>query len=345
MILFDYFKTMKNFLFIFIFSPFCFYGQQYLTFNHNGIDRDFIYYEPNGLSDNAPLVVVAHGYSGSNSAIMSYSGMNGIANQNGFAVCYPKGTIDDMWGGQNFWNVGYDFHTSFTVDDVDFIVSLVNYLQTTYNLSEENTFMTGMSNGGELCYQIACESPGVFKAFAPVAGTIFPNGLSNNACNGSPVPIFEIHGDNDDVSLFEGDPNDQFWGPYLGIDSIVNIWTDINNLIELSIDTLPNINNNNKYTISYKYSSPGISEQVWLYKHKDGHSWDVDDISVEQEVWSFFSQYLTSSTLSVSQFDSFNDRKLIKVVNVLGQQVIPSSNKILFYVFNDGTVQKEIIMK
>ena len=49
--------------------------------------------------------------------------------------------------------------------------------------------MTGMSNGAELCYLIACEAPGFFKAFAPVAGTIFPNGLTNNSCADFSVPF------------------------------------------------------------------------------------------------------------------------------------------------------------
>ena len=95
-------------------------GQEFLTYNHNGINRDYIYYEPVDLPDNAPLVIVAHGYSDSHTSIMNYSGMNVIANQNGFAVCYPKGTTDNQWGGQNFWNVGYDFHEGYSVNDIDF---------------------------------------------------------------------------------------------------------------------------------------------------------------------------------------------------------------------------------
>ena len=211
---------MKKLIYIFLFTPIILIGQEYLTYNHNGINRDYIYYEPVDLPDNAPLVIVAHGYSDSHTSIMNYSGMNVIANQNGFAVCYPKGTTDNQWGGQNFWNVGYDFHEGYSVNDIDFLINLAQHLQATYNLSTENTFMTGMSNGAELCYQIACEAPGFFKAFAPVAGTIFPNGLTNNSCTDFSVPFFEIHGSNDDVTLFEGDANDQFWGPYLSIDSI-----------------------------------------------------------------------------------------------------------------------------
>ena len=177
---------------------------------------------------------------------MNYSGFNTLADQYGFAVCYPNGT-QDFWG-DNFWNVGYNFHAGSNVDDVDFLISLAHELQTSYNLSSINTFITGMSNGAELCYLIACESSGTFSAYAPVAGTIFTNGLPNGSCNGNPSPIFEIHGVNDNVSYFSGDPNDQFWGPYLGIDSILDFWVNTNGLDILEIDTLPNVNNNNKYT-------------------------------------------------------------------------------------------------
>ena len=81
---------MKKLIYIFLFTPIILIGQEYLTYNHNGINRDYIYYEPDGLPDNAPLVIVAHGYSDSHTSIMNYSGMNVIANQNEFAVCYPR---------------------------------------------------------------------------------------------------------------------------------------------------------------------------------------------------------------------------------------------------------------
>jgi len=47
---------------------------QYSTFNHNGLDREYIYYEPSDLPSNAPLIIVMHGYTGDASSIESYSG-------------------------------------------------------------------------------------------------------------------------------------------------------------------------------------------------------------------------------------------------------------------------------
>lgn len=53
-----------------------------------------------------------------------------------------------------------------------------------------------------------------------------------------------------------------FGGPYLGIDSIINYWANNSNLTNLSLDTLANLNNNLKFTISYKYSSNNSMNEV-----------------------------------------------------------------------------------
>ena len=332
---------MKNIIIFFFLLPLSVFSQQYLNYNHNGINRDYILYRPSGLSPQAPLVFVTHGYSSSAQNIMNYSGFNLLALQNQFAVCYPQGTQDN--GGNNFWNVGYLFTSGSNVDDVDFLVSLAQDLQSTYNLSTSNTFMTGMSNGAELCYLLACETSGTFSAFAPVAGTIFTNGLPNGICNGYPVPIFEIHGDNDNVTYFAGDPNDQFWGPYLAIDSVMSFWVNTSGLNILDVDTLPNLNNNFKYTISYKYSSNTSINEVWLYKHKNGHSWNVDDINVQDEIWDFFSKYIVLTTNSSIDNQSLNStRKIIKTVNLFGQEVSHTKSKFVFNIYSDGSVEKSI---
>ena len=334
---------MKKLLLLLLCFPMFGFGQQTFNFMHNGLNREYIYYAPANLQVDAPLVFVAHGFTGSAQGIMNYCGMNTIADQNGFAVCYPQGTTDS--NGDNFWNVGYDFHSGVTVDDVGFIVSLASYLQSTYQLSTVNTFFTGMSNGGELCYLLACEVPNVFRAFAPVAGTIFPNGLTNNICSPTvPVPIFETHGRNDNVTLIEGDLFDQYWGPYLGIDTIINFWVDHNSLTDLVVDTFPNLNNNNKITISYKYSAPTTNNEVWLYTHKSGHNWGDDgDVVIEEEIWDFFSKMSLNQSTSIEE--NYQSSRLIKVVDILGRKSIEKQNSILFYIYDNGKVDKKIIIE
>jgi len=332
---------MKKLLLILLCLPMVGFGQQTFNFFHDGLNREYIYYSPSGLPSNAPLVFVAHGFTGSAQGIMSYSGMNTIADQNDFAVCYPQGTIDS-WGN-NFWNVGYDFHTGVTIDDIGFLESLASYLKLTYQLSATNTFFTGMSNGGEMCYLLAFDGSNIFKAFAPVAGTVFPNGLINNLFTPNvSVPFFVTHADNDNVTFFGGDPNDQFWGPYLSVDTLVDFWVNENSLTNLNIDTFPDLDNNGNITISHKHFSLSNNNEVWLYTHQNGHDWGDDgDIVIEQEIWNFFLLMSNNST-EVNEF--YESKKLLSVTNLLGQKVTGIKNKFLFYIYDNGEVEKKIIL-
>ena len=114
-------------------------------FYYGDVDRQYYLYIPTTIEPESPLVFVFHGFTSSAENIMEYSGMNEIAETNGFAVCYPQGTTDN--NGNTFFNVGYSFHWNQTVDDVGFIIALAEHLQAHYNLSTINTFSTGMSNG------------------------------------------------------------------------------------------------------------------------------------------------------------------------------------------------------
>ena len=104
----------------FIFPLLC-CGQQTFTFDHNGIIREYILYLPNDLNENAPLIFVLHGFASSAQTIMTYSGMNGLADANGFAVCYPQGTEDI--GGTTHWNANLNISNT---DDKAFLSELVH---------------------------------------------------------------------------------------------------------------------------------------------------------------------------------------------------------------------------
>ena len=332
---------MKNILFILLFFPLLVVSQQSFNFLHDGLNREYIFYSPNNLPLNAPLVFVAHGFNESPSYVMGYSGMNAVADQNGFAICYPKGTADNL--GRMFWNVGFDFHSNVTVDDVSFLESLAIHLQSTYQLSSSNTFFTGFSNGGGMANIIAFDGSNVFKAFAPVSGTVFPNGTINNLFNANnSVPFLITHALNDNVILYEGDINDQYWGPYLGVDTLVNFWVNSNSLNNVIVDTFPDINNDGKITISKKYYSSLNNIQVWLYTHEDDHNWILSDIIIEQKIWDFFSLFINNST---ELTERNNNKKLSSVFNLLGQKKISTKNNLLLYQYDDGSVEKKLLIK
>jgi polyhydroxybutyrate depolymerase len=271
--------------------------------------------------------------------------MNSLADNEGFLVCYPEGTIDN--NGNHFWNIGYNFHQNVTIDDVGYLVDLANFLQDNYSLSSTLTFATGMSNGGELCYLLACEASTTFRAVASVAGGIWYNYLDQNPCQPKiPIPVFIKHGTNDNVTYYEGDINDTYWGPYLSVDSVLSIHISNLMLDNVAIDTLENINNNQRVTIRYKYSSDENYKEVWLYKYLNGgHSWNSDDYSIEEEIWSFFMQMSEEETDPLIIKENYIDKELIQIIDVLGRNSKEIKGQPLFYIYDDGSIKKRIIIE
>jgi len=316
-----------------------------LTFNFDGLQREYLLYLPNNLVNDASLVFVLHGYSGNALDIMEYSEMNEVADENGFAVCYPQGTADQY--DNFFFNVGYEFQNNPTVDDVGFIVALAEYLQETYQLSTINTFSTGMSNGGDMSYMLACEASSTFRAIAPVAGMILYD--IYNSCNpDTPVPVFETHGTQDNVTYYDGDPyNEDGWGAYLDIPSTIDYFVNQNNLTDVSFSELPNLNPNDGSIIeSYIYSSPNSNNEVWLYKViGGGHDWPGAygnmDVNISEEIWKFFNEMSTSEDSYINNFN-FENNRIIKTIDILGREVHSQTNLPILYIYEDGSVKKSI---
>ena len=303
--------TILIMFFVFICSYFT-ANAQYLEFEHEGINRQYIYYEPLGLNEQKPLVFVMHGFTGDASGIRNYSGMNQIADQYGFAVCYPRGTIDS--GGNRFWNVGYAFHEDETVNDVGFLTELATYLQTNYDLNPDFTFATGMSNGGEMCYMLACQANDTFRAVAPVAGMILQD-ILDECQDSTPIPIFEIHGSQDNVTPISGDPNNNDgWGAYPSIPFTINYFSEKNECSTLQTETLPDTDpSDGSYVISEKHLNGINNNEVWYYEiigggHDWPGAWGNMDINAGEEAWLFFQKYI-DDILSSSSY-SFLEKNI-----------------------------------
>jgi polyhydroxybutyrate depolymerase len=260
---------------------------------HNGISRDYILYIPENLPTNAPLVVVSHGYTSSAKTMMSYSGMNKVADEEKFLVVYPQGTKDQR--GNNFFNVGYEFHASSKVDDLGFIKALVTKLTDDYQVNPNHIFATGMSNGGDLSYFLACYASDMFQAVAPIAGTMMQTTIET--CKPQKgMPIFAVHGKADEVTYFDGDmANRDKWGPYPGIPAVIEHWIDLN-AVEISkqvdLDNITNFTASNEALSFDRYLSETSDHEVWLYIHSGGHDWSLKELDTSSEIWSFFTRYI-----------------------------------------------------
>ena len=266
------------------------------SMNHQDLERSYWLHIPENLPEAAPLMVVMHGYSDGAESMMDWSGLNALADEHGFVVVYPQGTRDDY--NMAFFNVGYDFHSNETVDDLDFIQVLISELQNEFQLSTEHVFATGLSNGGDMSYYLACEASDVIRAIAPVAGTMMTH-IYESCTPNRPVPVFELHGTEDDVTLWNGDPsNEGGWGSYLDTPSIIQFWVDHNALEEMTSSQLEDSAPGDGSRVRFeRYYSNSSSTEVWLYAVEGGgHDWPGVwgnmDIDSNTEIWRFFEQQM-----------------------------------------------------
>ena len=181
-----------------------------------------------------------------------------------------------------------------------------------------------MSNGGDFSYLLACEASNVFQAIAPVAGTMM-EWIYNSCQPNEPLSIFEIHGTDDSITLWEGDlDNSEGWGPYLDVPSIIDFWQTENECQSFIVDTLENINQSDgSFIISETFYNCIYDNEVKLYKIiNGGHDWPGAygnmDIHSAEEIWVFLEQNLQVEFIGDVNFDSSIDiLDLLKISDYL----------------------------
>ena len=261
------------------------------TITHKGIEREYWIYVPEEISSDGAMLVCLHGHGGR--ARHENGRLLDLAREHGFIVCYPQGLKDGK--DKNSWNVGYPFQADMKVNDVAFLRKLVRHIQDRYGLSKDNAFLTGMSNGGEMCYLMAQKDPKLFAGIISMAGlTLADMPLTYK----SPVPFMEVHGTKDKVSLWEGDPTGQYgWGAYLGVPAAISYVVAGNKCISYSKEELPLKGKNtvvlHRYTDGAPACKGGIPSEVWLYEVQGGgHNWADKSMDTYAEMWKFMDKFM-----------------------------------------------------
>ena len=262
----------------------------YQTYNCtiDGIERTYKLYLPANIQPDAPLVFVLHGYGGSFD--LDHVGMNEAAERHGFAVCYPQGAKDGR--GKPCWNVGYPFQADMAIDDIAFLSKLARQLQRQHNLSRKNTFCTGMSNGGEMCYLLAYSKQTTFRAVAPIAGLTMA-WMPEEYTRTRPIPLFEVHGTEDRTSEWTGDlENKGGWGAYIAVPDAIDYWVKRNGCDKAEHARLPLKTANANQVVAHRYTDTERGNDVWLYEIiEGGHTWGEKDLDIAEEIWNFFSKF------------------------------------------------------
>jgi len=343
---------MKKILITFFCLPLLTLAQQTInaSINHGGITRDYILYVPPSYSavTEVPLVFNFHGYTSNATEQMYYGDFRTIADTEGFIIVHPEGTLDNS--GVTHWNVGWG---GSTVNDINFTSTLIDSIASEYSINLDRVYSTGMSNGGFMSYQLACELSDRIAAIASVTGSMNLGWF--NSCNPShPMPVMEIHGTLDPTVSYNASIFTE------SIPNIMDFWVNFNNCNNTAIVTnIPNANTADGCTAEHQIwenGSNGVA--VEHYKIIDGeHSWPGalfpngvtnQDINAAEKIWEFFNKYDINGLIlptNIKNITTEKSAKLIKVVDVLGRVTIPKANTLLFYIYEDGTVEQKMCIE
>jgi polyhydroxybutyrate depolymerase len=262
------------------------------TITDQGLTRTYHLYIPDNLPSGAPLVFILHGYGGSAESYLNNTSLTfkKLADEEKVMLCYPQATKDPK--PNTGWNVYYPWQIDrMAVDDCEFICNLAKHLQSTYNLSEKNTFLTGMSNGGEMCYLMAYRKPEAFGAIASMAGlTLVEMAKRHNYTK--PVAFMEVHGTGDTTSRWVGDPTNQYgWGAYLAVPLAVEAVAAGNKCMYQQTTEIAT--KANRIQLHRYYGSPSGKEVHFYEVTNGGHNRATDSFDSCRVIMEFFKKYMT----------------------------------------------------
>ncbi len=249
-----------------------------------------------------PLVVALHG-AGTNGRMMAgFSGLSTKSDEAGFVVVYPNGTgaagLLLTWNSGGFRRVA----SASTADDVGYIGTVLDDLAKCVNVDAKRVYVTGMSNGGMMCYRLAAELSDRIAAIAPVAGTL----AIENYHPKRQVPIIHFHGTADKLVAFDGPQGDST--QYLGFKSvpetirIVSLFNECSQQPETT--ELPDLAHDDTQVSRKVYASKKRDKDVVLYVIRGGgHTWpgrqpavrfigkSTEQIKANDLIWEFFEQH------------------------------------------------------
>src|SRR6185369_17266788 len=129
-------------------------------------------YVPDKPATNPPILVVAHFFGGSASAVFGQAQGGGIvaaADKYGFIMVFPQTTNNAS--SAKCWDVGSK--ASLTHDgggDTQAVAQMVKYAIKTYNGNPDRVYATGDSSGGMMTQALLGVYPDVFKGGSSFAG-------------------------------------------------------------------------------------------------------------------------------------------------------------------------------
>jgi polyhydroxybutyrate depolymerase len=287
-------------------------GDHTFTVTQNGRSRNYIVHSPQAASAaSKPVIINMHGGGANARNQQSYSGMDALADREGFLVVYPNGT--GRFGDHLLtWNAGTCCGSAQkdNIDDVGFVRAVVDDLARRTPIDRNRVYATGLSNGAMMAYRLAAEAPDLVAAIAPVAGAMVLPSFKPKR----PMPIMHIHSVDDPRALFAGGlgpafplTNSRVQHP--AVEDVIARWVEFDGCakpprVDPPIQGKGKTAQHTATRVTYAPCKQGVSVVLWKLSGS-GHVWPggrldylprilgpgTDVIDANEQMWKFLSRY------------------------------------------------------
>lgn len=191
------------------------------------LDREYLLYIPLRAPPDRPLAVVL-AFHGGGSRARQMEGLTGfvaLARREEFIVVYPEG-VNRGW---NDGRVAIDIALRRDVDDVAFVVAILDALAKERAIDRKRVFATGISNGAIFSHYLAGNAADRIAAIAPVVGGI-AEPFDRRFQPSHPVSVLIIQGTLDPLVPYAGGSigGGRGRGRIVSTDVAVRLWTGAN---------------------------------------------------------------------------------------------------------------------
>ena len=167
------------------------------------LERSFLSYVPATPLTHPALVIMLHGSGLDGKRFREWTGyaFDQLADKQGFLVAYPDG----YKGNWNDCRINAPFDaTRMNIDDVGFLHALIAYYEKQYNVDPARIFIFGYSNGGQMAFKLAMESPQKIAGIAAVCASLPDAATCSCHTKGVTPPVLMINGMQDKIIPYNG---------------------------------------------------------------------------------------------------------------------------------------------
>ena len=279
------------------------------TIQSNNQSRSFQWYAPKSIKYKS-IVYVLHGSTGTGEGVREQTAyeFDQLADQEGFIVVYPTGYA-------NHWNdcrgsADYEANIK-NIDDITFLKEIETYLSENLNITFDNRFATGHSNGGHFCFKLVLEAPDWIDGVAAISANLPIAANLDCQKSGKFIPLLLINGTKDKVNPYNGGlvsilGNDSR-GTVMSSDATMDYFTKLGGCEKpTDFKKLPDLNDEDQSNIVQKIWLCDNQPRAVLYKiNGGGHTIPHtksrmpkilgatnQDINAATEIWQFFKQQI-----------------------------------------------------